>query len=52
LSSGDFKTSYEAEIRVFQTWFVKFWLLVFFLGLLVFPFLFPPKHYYLPIIII
>jgi len=50
LSSGDFKTSYEAEIRVFQTWFVKFWLLVFFLGLLVFPFMLPPKHYYLHIV--
>lgn len=38
MSSGDFKETYRDDIKIFQTAFVKFWLLLFCLFLLIFPF--------------
>jgi branched-chain amino acid transport system permease protein len=38
MSSGDFKETYRDDLKIFQTAFVKFWLLLFCLFLLVFPF--------------
>jgi branched-chain amino acid transport system permease protein len=38
MGSGQFKTSYRDDIRIFQTLFVKFWLYLLALFLLVFPF--------------
>jgi branched-chain amino acid transport system permease protein len=39
VSSGDFKETYQDDIKIFQTSFVKFWLLILGLTLLAFPFL-------------
>jgi len=39
VTSGDFKETYQDDIKIFQTSFVKFWLLILCLALLVFPFL-------------
>lgn len=36
--NGNFKTNYEDEIKIFQTPFVKFWLVLLFIGLVIFPF--------------
>jgi branched-chain amino acid transport system permease protein len=38
MGSGQFKTSYRDDIRIFQTLFVKFWLYLLALFLVVFPF--------------
>ncbi len=39
MGSGQFKTNYRDDIKIFQTRFIKFWLCVLALCLLVFPFL-------------
>lgn len=39
MSSGQYRTSYRDDIKIFQTRFVKFWLGVLFILLMVFPFI-------------
>lgn len=39
MTSGDFKETYRDDIKVFQTFFVKFWLALFIVILLLFPFI-------------
>ena len=39
MGSGQFKTNYRDDIKIFQTRFIKFWLCVLALCLLIFPFL-------------
>ena len=39
MGSGYFHTSYRDEIKLFQTRFIKFWLILLGLFLIVFPFL-------------
>ncbi len=38
MTSGDFKETYRDDLKIFQTAFVKFWLILFCLFLLAFPF--------------
>ena len=45
--SGYYKTSYGADIALFDTTFRRFWLGVLVLGLLVFPFVALPYHVHL-----
>lgn len=47
MSSGNFKTTYEADNAIFQTTFVKFWMLLLFVGLLVFPYIADPYVFYI-----
>ncbi|MFH1349316.1 MAG: branched-chain amino acid ABC transporter permease [Pseudomonadota bacterium] len=39
MTSGDFKETYRDDIKIFQTLFVKFWLSLFIVTMLVFPFI-------------
>lgn len=39
MTSGDFKTSYQSDMAIFQTGWVKLWMGLFFVLLLVFPFI-------------
>ena len=37
MTCGQFKTSYREDMKIFQTAFVKFWLLVLLMALVLFP---------------
>ncbi len=48
---GDFRESYLEDEKIFQSWFVKFWLGLLFLGLFLFPLLADPYMLYIANII-